>query len=201
MKLDVPFYVQGHNECGPANLQMVLAYFGKKVAIDEIKKLVDSESSGTTWSLGLANAASGLGFRTEFFTKSIEPNPANFELDFYKKEMDGLDAAREKFKILKQKAIKLGVRIEEKSLVLNEILTKINKDCLAIVLIDWGTIAGTGKFVGHYVTLTGYDDKFVYVHQSGPKDPTPFMQITRELFDEARKSKGTDEDLVFIHRT
>jgi uncharacterized protein YvpB len=200
MKLDVPFYVQGKNECGPVNLQMILEYFGEKRDKEEIKKLVDSGSNGITWGLGLANAASYLGFPSEFYSTSIEVNPSNYDLEYYQKETDGLDAAKEKINMLLKKARKYGVKIEEKSITLKEILSKINEDCLAIVLVDWSKLNNTNKFIGHFLTIVGYDDKNVFVHNPGPNNPESFKQIKKELLDLARKSKGTDEDIILIHR-
>ena len=199
MKLSVPFYVQGINECGPVNLQMILEYFGKKHDKEEIKKLVDSDNSGITWGLGLANTASHLGFSAEFYTTSVEVNASNYDLEYYQKQTDGLNAAKEKIKMLLKKARKYGVKMEEKSLTLKEILSKINEDCLAIILVDWSKLNNTSKFIGHFLTIVGYDDKNVYVHHPGPNNPKQCMPIEKELFDLARKSKGTDEDTVFIH--
>lgn len=62
MLLKVPFYVQGTNECGPVSLQMVLEYFGRKIKREEIKKLLNSESKGATWTIDLARIAAKLGY-------------------------------------------------------------------------------------------------------------------------------------------
>ena len=63
MLLKVPFYIQGINECGPAALQMVLEFFGEEHNREKIKKLVESESTGATWTTGLAKTAAQLGFK------------------------------------------------------------------------------------------------------------------------------------------
>jgi len=50
------------------------------------------------------------------------------------------------------------------------------------------------------VPLVGYDNENVLIHNHGLRDTQEFMKIDRKLFDEARKAKGTDEDVVVIYR-
>jgi len=200
MILKVPFYIQGHNECGPASLQMALEYFGMKKEREEIKKLLDSESTGATWTVNLAKAAAELGFKVEFYTTKLGVNTENFKLDYYKKETDGQNSAEEKLKKIISECIKLNVKLEEKSLDIKEITSKVNENCIAIALIEWGKIIGINRYIGHIVPIIGYDEENIYIHQPGPKDPEANFAISHDLFDKARKALGTDEDLVFIHR-
>ena len=53
---------------------------------------------------------------------------------------------------------------------------------------------------GHFVPIVGYDEKNIYVHNQGLTNPTENLSIPRELFEQARKAKGTDEDIIFIYR-
>ncbi|HLC85663.1 MAG TPA: peptidase C39 family protein [Candidatus Nanoarchaeia archaeon] len=200
MLLKVPFYVQGHNECGPASLQMVLEFLGFKKEREEIKKLLDSESKGATWTIDLARAATKLGFKVEFYSTSLDVNTENFELDYYKKETDSLQSVQSKLRNIIDECKKNGVSLQEKSLKLNEILSRIDNNCLAIALIDWGKIAGTEGYIGHIVPIIGYDEECVYIHQPGPKNPEANYKVKKELFDVARKARGTDEDILFICR-
>ena len=111
MKLNIPFYRQVEkNDCGPIALKMVLEYLGEKHEVDELKKLIEPEDSGATWSIAVAKSAAQLGFRTEFYTKSLGFNPENYNLDFYKKETDlsNVDNKVEKFKA---GCVKYGVKI------------------------------------------------------------------------------------------
>lgn len=200
MKLEVPFYVQGINECGPATLQMVFEFLGEKHDREEIKKLIESESTGATWTIGLAKGSGQLGFKTELFSKSIGFNPENFDLEYYKKETDGVGAAEKKLKRLQAECIKYKVILEEKTLTLKEVLSKINENCVAVCLIDWYKVVNKEGYQGHFVPIVGYDEENVYIHQPGPRDPQAFLQMNKELFDKARQAKGTDEDILFIHR-
>lgn len=201
MKLDVPFYKQESKmDCGPTALMMALAFLGKPYSKDRIFDLVDSDRSGVTWTLGLAKAAAQLGFDTEFYTTSLGFNPENYKLDFYKKNADSASSTEQKLERLRKEALKFDVKMQEKSLTLEDILSKISKDCIAIVLLNWAKVVGKGKYRGHFVPIVGYDSRNVYVHNQGLKKSRNFMPIKRDFFDSARKAAGTDEDIVFIHR-
>ena len=203
MKIEVPFYRQeARNDCAPTALKMVLDFLGSsKYSKEELLNLVDSDKSGVTWTIALAKTAAQLGFRTEFYSSMLGFNPQNYQLDFYKKEADTANSVQQKLEKLKGEAVKFKVHLEEKRLQLKDILDKINPDCVAIVLLDWSKIKGTKEgFIGHTVPIVGYDEENVYVHNQGDINPGEFIPIKKELFDIARKSPGTDEDIVFVHR-
>lgn len=201
MILRVPFYKQEEkNDCGPIALKMVLEFLGEKHSIEELRKRCETESSGVTWTAGIAKAAAELGFGVEFYSKHIDANHENYSLDFYKKETDGEEASKEKVGNLLKKCIELGVKVSERVLELDEVLDKINENCTAIILLDWGKIKGEVDFTGHFVPITGYDKEKVYVHNQGFINPTENLAISIDKFEEARKAKGTDEDIIFIHR-
>jgi len=201
MMLDVPFHIQATKfDCGPTALQMSLEYLeSKPYSRAELQNLVDSERSGVTWTLGLAKSAAQLGFRTEFYSTCLGFNPRNFDLDFYKRMSGEAGSTEQKLEKLKAEAVSYGVNMEERSLSLEEILAKISPSCVSIVLLDWGKIMNTSKYQGHFVPIVGYDDQNVYIHNPA-EPPVKNMPIKRELFDEARKSTGTDEDMVFIYK-
>jgi len=196
MKFEVPFYKQeSKNDCGPTALQMVLEYLGEPHLRKELMELVDSDKNGFTWTLGLARAVAEIGFKTEFYTTCLGFNPKNFELEYYQKEVDDASSSQQKLERLRRESYKLGVRMVEKSLSLEELLSKISKNCISIILLDCSKIKGTSDFIGHFVPIVGYDKKNIYLHNT-----QAFFPIKRELFEEARKAKGTDEDIIYIYR-
>lgn len=201
MIIPVKFYKQEKDyDCGPTALKMVLDYLDKKeYNKEDIQNLVDSEKSGVTWTLGLAKCAAQMGFDVEFYSKNLGFNPENYELEFYKKNTEE-NQSEEKLEKLKKESIEFGVKLREKSLNLNEILEKINENNIAIILLDWSKIRKIDQFIGHFLVIGGYDDKNIYVHNQGKINPKENLQIPKELFEEARKSIGTDEDIIFIKK-
>jgi len=198
MKLDVPFYVQGKNECGQTALKMVLEFFGEKHDINELNELIDSEKTKASWTIGIARATGQLKFKTEFYSLHLGANPDLFDIDYYQKETSGFDSSNEKIKKLISSCISFGVELDEKTLNIEEIKSKINENCVAIVLLDWNVITKKEGYQGHFVPVVGFDKDNVYVHNAGKEDGA-FFKIENELFDKARKAKGTDEDIVFIY--
>lgn len=202
MKLDVPFYINKGKECGPVALRMVLACFGEQHSVEDIQKRVSPEKGGGTFTIGLAKAAAEYGFPARFFSKKIGFNPKNYEMEFYKRESHGGDKSREIVENLAKKCKKLGVEVKEETLSLKELLRFVSEDSIPIILIDWHVVEGREAegYQGHIVPLVGYDTKDIYVHNPGPRNPSAFFPIKKELFDRARKAKGTDEDIVVVYR-
>jgi len=197
MILDVPFYKQTTPlNCGATALQMILAYFGEKVDIENLDKLIKTPQEKGISTIKLAIAASNLGYKTEFLSKRVLFDESNLQLDFYKKYGD---INPEQSKSLIAEAKQLGVLVEEKSFPLRELLEKLTSNSLPIVLLDWNVIIGKEGYHGHFVPLIGYDDHNVYVHNHGLSNPSSCMPVPKDLFDQARKAQGTDEDVVVIY--
>jgi len=200
MKLDIPFYKQTTLlTCGPVALKMVLAYFGDKTQLKAIEERTGIKEGKAVSSIKLAIAAASLGYGSSFFSKSVLFNQENAKMEFYKKYAE-LDI--EISKKLVEEAKKKGVMIKETTLSLNTLLSFLTKDSIPIVLIDWSIIKGKkeGNYQGHFVPVVGYDDKNTFIHNHGLSDTQESMPVERQLFDLARKAKGTDEDIVLIHR-
>lgn len=201
MRLEVPFYKQEtQNECGLVALQMVLEFLDKPYNKEELTKLIDNDKSGLTWTLGLAKAAAYLGFKVEFFTSFLGVDPNNYNLQFYKEKADNFSDSQKKVEKLKGDCLKLGVLMQEKRLSLEEILYKLNENCIPIIIADFAKIRGIKQSKLHFSPIVGYDDKNVYIHDSGLNKPSAYLPILKKIFDKARKSPGTDEDIIFIYR-
>ena len=61
----------------------------------------------------------------------------------------------------------------------------------------------SGSYQGHFIVLIGYDQQkqiFIYRNPSLPSGSEKVISITKyEYFERARKSYGTDEDILFIY--
>lgn len=200
MKLKVPFYKQTTLlNCGPVALQMVFSYFSQDIPIELIEEKTRIKEGKAVSTITLATASAELGFKVKFFSKSLYFNEENFELDFYKKYSSmNIEKARK----LIEEARKKGVEMEEKTLSLEELLSFVTKDSIPIVLLDWNVVLGKEKkgYQGHFVPVVGYDKENVYVHNHGFIDTRSFFSIKKEIFDSARKARGTDEDVLIICR-
>jgi hypothetical protein len=196
MKLNVPFYKQTTPlNCGPVVLKCVLSYFGKDFDLTTLEEKIQLQKLKGISSIQIATVAGSLGFKTDFYSKEILFNKENLKLDFYKK-YNSLDL--ENSKIWLEKAKKYGVHIEEKTFPLNELLNSFTKKSIPIVLIDWNKIVGRKGYQGHFVPIVGYDNENVYIHNVGLIGAKESMAIPKQIFDKARKAKGTDEDLIII---
>lgn len=175
---------------------MVLGYFGdsKSTKFLEEKTLI-KEGKGI-YTIQIATAASLLGYRTEFFSKYLGVNSENLKLDFYKKYAEEF---RDSDKIVLDAKL-AGVKIHEKTLSLEKIISFLSKNSIPIILLDWNIIKHKREkgYQGHFVPIVGYDEKNIYIHNHGLSSPKKFMKISKKIFDEARKAKGTDEDIVII---
>ena len=199
MRLRFPFHRQTTElNCGPAALQMALEFLGKTCSIEELEELLEIKQGKGISTIKLAIAARKLGFRAEFFSNVLGFNPGNLELDFYKKHGD-LTQSSDAEKLLAE-AISLGVELHEASLPLAAILDNVREDRVLLILLDWGVIRGLSEYRGHFVPVVGYDADNIYVHNQGFHNTQPYFPISRELFEKARKSAGTDEDIVVIQK-
>jgi hypothetical protein len=196
MKINVPFYKSKKDtDCGPLALKMAAEYLGKKASFDKISKLERQLDSGLVWSAGIARAAKKLGFGVKFISTSNFSHEEG--IDYYKKYAN--DKGKMILEELKKEIKELGVEIIEKDMDLNELLSYVGEKSIPIVLINWYIIVEKDGFSGHFASVTGYDDDYVYVHNPGLAQAQAYLKISREKFTKAWESKGTDKDTVIIY--
>ncbi len=200
MKLEVPFYGQTTAvNCGPVALQMVFSYFGKNYDISLIEEKVGIKEGKGISTISLAIASAELGFKTEFFTKHLLFQESHLKKPYYQKYSS---MSLEISKKLAEEAKNKGVKLYEKTISLEELLSKIKPESIPIALIDWNTLKKKSEkgYQGHFVPVVGYDKENVYFHNQGFSETAPFFKVGKNIFDKARKSDGTDEDIVVIHK-
>lgn len=192
-RIELPkFKQQNKNDCGPTALRIVSSYLGKEVTSDALYSLANIKTGEGFWTIDLGIVAKKLGFDCSVYTKNLGVVSENLEL--YKSMTTANEKeVNEKF----VNAKKIGLACYEKQFSLEEIILKISREELIISLIDWNIIEPKKdrKYQGHFVVLSGYDDKNIYF-----LDPFKGTEenITKELYDLARKSNGTDEDLLIF---
>jgi len=198
MKIKVPFYKSSKDtDCGPLALKMALAYLGKKYSFKNISKEEKQINTGLVWSAGIVKASVHFGFPTKFFSKT-NFNPEEKDIDYYKKYSH--DKAKIVLRQLIDEIRKKGIEIQERDMLLEELLSYVSKDSIPIVLINWCVISGKEGFNGHFLPITGYDKINVYVHNPGITSAQAYLPIKRDIFVKAWESKGTDKDTIVIYR-
>ncbi|XP_052198202.1 guanylyl cyclase 1 isoform X5 [Diospyros lotus] len=115
--------------------------------------------------------------------------------------------------MLFQKAMETGISIQCKSISKEEIsLLILSGKYVAIALVDqyklsrsWleevcvsGFNSGNSGYSGHYVVICGYDAMTDEFEIRDPASSREHEKITSNRLEEARKSFGTDEDLLLV---
>jgi len=194
MKLKVPFFKQTSSQnCGPTALKMVLAYFGRNENIRLLEEKTGiNEGKGIT-TIQIAIASASLGYKTDFYSKHILFNEENMKKEYYQKFSD---MNLEKSKKLLSDVKEIGINVREETMTLNNIISFVKKNSIPNVLLDWNIVISKKEkgYQGHFVPVIGFDKKNVYV-----PGQESFMPIPKEIFDEARKADGTDEDVVIVY--
>ena len=197
MKLNVPFYAQESElSCGPTALKMVLSFFNKNYSMKLLEEKTGIKKGKGILSIQIAIASSSLGFKTKFISKSLAFNEENLKLDYYKNYFDFSESSEK----LLEKAVSNNVQLLEKSISQNELLDYLTEKSIPIVLINWKKLANQDDYSGHFVPVVGYDSEYIYIHNPGPINPKAFLSVKKDVFEEARKSKGTDEDIIIISK-
>ena len=200
MRLKIPFYKQTSSlNCGPIALRMILAYFGKDEGTDVLKARTGIKEGKGISTIQIATAAASSGYRTDFYSKHILFNEENLKHEFYQKYRD-MDLEQSKKWVEDAKAA--GVKIQERTLSLEGLLGFVTKDSVPIILLDWNIVKARKEkgYQGHFVPIVGFDEQNVYIHNHGLNDTQEFMPVPKKIFDEARKTEGTDEDIVIVYR-
>ncbi len=199
MKLEVPFYKQTTKlNCGPAALRMVIVYFEQDLGLEILEQRTGIKEGKGISTIQIATAAALSGYKTNFFSKHIYFNEENLKLEFYQKYSEAVQQSKQ----VVEDAKNAGVEMEERGVSLEELLRNVTHNNVPIILLDWNIVKGTREkgYQGHFVPIVGYDESNVYVHNHGSDNPEPFLSIKNDIFEEARKAEGTDEDIIIIHR-
>lgn len=199
LDLDVPFIENTGFDCGPKAIEMVARFFGITTEFSKIKELASPYADGVTSSFGLARAAAELGLKVQYSTAVVGLDPEVFELPYYKLRGISYEMEQAKMRDLIDRCRELGGTIKQGILPLQEILTKMNKSTIPIILVDSNVLfEGKPEYEGHFLPIVGFDKDSVFVHHSGPINPCPRLKICHELLEKARSVKGTDWDVLFL---
>ncbi|MCL7034591.1 hypothetical protein MKW94_017963 [Papaver nudicaule] len=195
-------------DCGLACIVMVL----RAIGIDQcdIQALTQLCSTTSIWTVDLAYLLQKYSVSFSFFTVTVGANPDYSVETFYKEQLPNDQMRVDK---LFQKAVESGIDIQCRSISSAELSVLIlSGNYVAIALVDqdklsrsWmndvcvsGLCSGNSGYTGHYVVICGYDMEKDEFEIRDPASSRKYDRVSMECLEEARKSYGTDEDLLLI---
>ncbi|KAJ8537893.1 hypothetical protein K7X08_014433 [Anisodus acutangulus] len=207
--VEVPHINQLHSwDCGLACVLMVLRTLGiKDCNMQELEELCCTRS---IWTVDLAYLLQKFSVNFSYFTVTLGANPSFSVETFYKEQLPN-DLVR--VDMLFQKARDAGINIECRSISSEEIsLLILSGDFLAIALVDQYKLRqswledvcasdffnDTPDYTGHYIVISGYDADADEFEIRDPANSRKYGRVTSKCLEKARKSFGTDEDLLLI---
>jgi ribosomal-protein-alanine acetyltransferase len=177
----VPFYAQ-HNDftCGPAALMMAMGYLNPNLVLDERLELRLWREATTVFMMsghggcgphGLALAAyrRGLAVRlllnqaSSLFTEGVRSEAKKRVIELVQRDFE-------------DEIAKTDICVEHRSFALTELGEALDNGQIAIVLISAYQL--TQSKMPHWVTITGVDEQYVYVH-----DPEVDTEHGKTAFD------------------
>ncbi|CAN0837760.1 Guanylyl cyclase 1 [Linum grandiflorum] len=207
--VEVPHVNQLHSwDCGLACIVMVLNTVG--IGDCSIKALEDMCDTNSIWTVDLAFLLKRFSIRFSYFTVTIGANP-NFSVEKYYKEQLPTDLVR--VDMLFEKAPEEGIKIQCRSINEREISCLIlSGKYIVIALVNQYKLSRTWledailsslensdpEYVGHYIVICGYDSGSDEFEIRDPASSRKHERISSKCLEEARKSFGTDEDLLLI---
>ena len=213
-------------DCGLSCVLMCLPDEERHMITKDIPKLCSEEGFGnSTWTIDLCYMIKHRMPHIYFYytTVTLGVDPGYGSEKFYSSILSkDHERINQRFKASEQN----GILVQKRSVTLfdlvNHVATKgvcivlINANILACELCEHNTCFGRhGRYTanmaktlsccrvktpyqGHYVTMCGYNLKEKKIIYRNPGHSDRECVTSFEIFDEARTSYGTDEDVVFI---
>ncbi|XP_050385070.1 guanylyl cyclase 1 isoform X1 [Argentina anserina] len=207
--VEVPHINQLHSwDCGLACVLMVFRTFG--IDSCDIQTLADLCCTNSIWTVDLAYLLQKFSIDFSYYTVTFGANPNYSGETFYKEQLPN-DLVR--VDTLFQKALEAGIRIKCRSVSREEICFLILcGKYIAIVLVDQYKLSpfnqdnviisdlcgSNSDYTGHYVIVCGYDTATDEFEIRDPACSRKHERVSSTCLEEARKSFGTDEDLLLI---
>lgn len=208
-QLDLPFYENDKNgvQCLQVTLKTILKYFlDREYSLNELDKLTFREGNKWTWTHQIIPVLYDMNLDVIFY--SIDRVENYMRGEEYIRELCSND---EDFNIVMkhtdievvvntaQQILNYGI-FENKKISLDEIEKEIENESLVVVLVNANILYEREKtnYQGHFITLTGFDEEYIYYHESGPNKPTPNSKVKKEIFQNAFDAQGTGNDCIIV---
>ena len=183
------------------------------------------QTKNAVWTVDIAYLLRAFGVRFKYFTQTIGVDPALHSKVFYKST---IDQDSERIKMLFGRAHSSDIVIEQASLSQTELrdlltttdLSNQHPKHMVIALVDSRKLYSTytlgflgrliefvvtalggdsnSDFTGHFVLITGYESQTSEFSIIDPASQAERVLVSAAGLDIARRSHGTDEDLLII---
>ncbi|GIL62564.1 hypothetical protein Vafri_16759, partial [Volvox africanus] len=207
---NVPHCKQYFNwDCGLACVLMILQASGLPNCDYRILRQFCPTTS--IWTVDLAHLLRRFGLEVSFFTVTLGPNPAYANESFY---MENMEDDERRVSQLFVDAAHVGIAVQQRSVSSEELQSwMLSGGCLIIVLVDkrkldpWLAAADMCLpalcgmelgYTGHYVLLVGYEAVSQEYVVRDPAAERPDLRVSAAALDTARRSFGTDEDILVV---
>lgn len=206
MLLNIPFYQNNKegNQCAQVAMQSVIKHFlNKEFSLDELDKLTGRKPNLWTWTSQIASVLCNLGLNIKYYSKT-DLIPFLEGESFFRKNYGEEANHMLKFTDLPVlinaiKNLKTHNIFEKKISNLNEIENHLNQGHIPIVLVDGNKLANKkGNYMGHFITITGFDKQNIFYHESGPLNPEQNKKVSKQVFIDAWNSNCTDNDIIIV---
>lgn len=205
--LSIPFYPNtwDGSQCMQVTMKCVIEYFlHRDISLEELDRLTGRKQHLWTRTSQAVTVLYDLWLELKYYS-SCDLVPF-LEGEPYIRRHFGDDAE----KILKHTDLPIVLQsiehllnynlFEIKVPPLHEIEDDITQGHVPIALIDHHQISwAKGSYQWHFIVVTGFDDEYIFYHESWPSEILPNKKIPKTTFLDARNANGTDNDLVVVY--
>ncbi|XP_013780038.1 protein GUCD1-like isoform X2 [Limulus polyphemus] len=203
-------------DCGISALLMVLGEDNRYFLRNNLREISLKEGFGrSTWSIDLAYLLRRFQVDHLYCTITFGVHPEFKNEEFYKQTLTSdVQRVNEKF----EQAYENYVQVQQRSVDIKEILDHLRNGFPAIVLVNANELAcdvcASSKcwrewltccqllpsYQGHYIVVCGFQQRGSRILYRNPANSNRVCSTSFEAFNKARKSFGTDEDIIFVYQ-
>ncbi|XP_022906606.1 protein GUCD1 isoform X1 [Onthophagus taurus] len=215
LQIALSHYKQRFNwDCGLSCVLMILPQADREKLLENFNAICKEEGfNKSTWTIDLCYVLQRFDVPHKFYTTTLGVHPGYRGNSFYQSVLTK-DEKRVNRKF--EKAHLYGLQIRKASVSANFLIShlkdgpvimltnaqllncercKFNKVCTEIrKCIPWPV-----PYQGHYVVVCGYNTITQKIYYRNPSFQDRLCIMSLETFEDARKSYGTDEDVILIY--
>ncbi|XP_006819996.1 protein GUCD1-like [Saccoglossus kowalevskii] len=223
VNIPVPHVIQQTQwDCGLACAQMALRHhLQDSYSVEQFTAICqDLDFNESVWTIDIAHIMTKYNIKHHLYTQTLGVDSRYKKQDFYE---DTFDEDEKRVNNLFSNAEHLGIKAIKRSVTLREIHQHLSENHIAIVLVNsdllkckicreelelnqegsswhWMFSCCTStSYAGHFIVVCGYDKTEKTIFYKNPSSYSELCICSSKDFDKARKSYGTDEDILFLY--